>query len=115
MDIRNIIGEVVREMLPEVVREVLRGELGVADSGARTRHSLPVQKLKRPSAAEENGVKVGQRWKAKSYSASAGRVIEIMNLGKDKVLPKVINSNGKRGVAKPISYAMLSKAYELVK
>lgn len=119
MDIKNIISEVVRELLPDVVRDVLRGELGSPGAKPGKKHSLPVQRLKRgpgrPAMAAEKGVKVGQRWKARSGTSFQGRIIEIANLGKEKILPKVVNSNGKRAVAKPISYGMLTKKYELVK
>jgi hypothetical protein len=119
MDIKNIISEVVREMLPDVVRDVLRGELGAPQPKAKGKHSLPVQRLKRgpnrPAMASEKGVNIGQRWKARTTSSFPGRVIEVANLGKEKILPKVIDSKGKRAVAKPISYRMLTKNYELVK
>jgi hypothetical protein len=119
MDIKNIISEVVREMLPDVVRDVLRGELGAPEAKAKGKHSLPIQKLKRgpnrPAMASEKGVSIGQRWKARARTSFPGRIIEIANLGKEKILPKVIESKGKRAVAKPISYRMLTKNYELVK
>lgn len=106
------------KILPDVIREVLRGELG-APQATKAKNSLPIQKLKRgpnrPVMATENGVNVGQRWKARVSTSFPGRVIEIANLGKEKILPKVVDSKGKRSVAKPISYGMLTKNYELVK
>jgi hypothetical protein len=123
MDIKDIINEVVREILPDVIREVLRGELGATTAGpkgkAGGKHSLPVRKLKRgpnrPAMAAESGVKIGQKWEAKPSTSFPGRVIRIENLGKEKILPKVIDSKGKRAVAKPISYDMLTKNYALIK
>lgn len=119
MDIKNIISEVVRELLPDVVRDVLRGELGVVGTKPKGKNSLPVVKLKRgpnrPAAATASGVNIGQKWRAKPHTGFPGRLIEVANLGKEKVLPKVLDSKGKRAVAKPISYDMLTKNYALVK
>ena len=119
MDIKDIISQVVREALPGVVRDIVRGELGLSKEGmskGQARLALPVtRRTRRPSLATENGVDVGQRWEGKSYAASAGRVIEIAGLGKEKITPKVLKTNGTRGVAKPISYGMLVKSYKLVK
>lgn len=115
MDIKKIILDAVRESLPGVVREIVRE--GLEAQGAkppRRALAVPLKRRQRePSAASEHGVKVGQRWEGKPYAGSAGRVIEIVALGKDKVTPRVIKSPGKRSAAKAISYAMLTKTYVL--
>ncbi len=91
MDIKKIIGEVVREVLPDVLREVVRGELGMSPANGSAKKSLPLKnigrKKRRPALAAENGVEVGQRWAARSYTHMAGRTIEIVGLGKEKVMP----------------------------
>ncbi len=115
MEMKKIIAEVVREALPEVVRDLVRQELGLGAAPRARKPSLPVTRRKRrPSAAAEAGVSVGQRWSAKSYTGQAGRVIEIASLGKEKAVPTVVKGVGGRSVAKPISYAMLIKRYDLV-
>jgi hypothetical protein len=118
MDIKEIIGGIVRETLPEVLRDLVREELGLAKTKVEGKGSLslPMKKLRRPALATEHGVSVGQRWKAKSFTPFAGRVIEVASLGKEKLLPKIITSpNGKKSVAKPLSYATLTKKYDQVK
>ncbi len=111
MELKKIIADVVREVLPDVVRDMVRGELGL---GA-PKLSLPMKRRKRrPGAATERGVEVGQRWEGKTYTQAKGRIIEIVSLGKDKVIPKVVKSPSARSVAKPISYEMLTKAYSKV-
>jgi len=116
MEMKKIIAEVVREALPEVVRDLVRQELGLGAAPRGRKPSMPVTRRKRrPSAAADAGVSVGQRWSAKPYTGQAGRVIEIAELGKDKAVPTVVKGIGTRSVAKPISYSMLVKCYDLVK
>lgn len=113
MQLKKIVEDVVREVLPSVIKDLVRGELGLSSTGPKL--SLPVKRRKRrPSAASERGIEVGQRWEGRSYTGAKGRVIEIVTLGKDKVIPKVIKSPSARSVAKPISYDMLTKSYSKV-
>ncbi len=118
MELKKIIAEAVREALPGVVRDLVRKELGF-DAPPRDGSpplSLPItRRHRRPRAASESGVSIGQKWEGRSYTQAKGRVIEIVALGKDKVTPKVLKSPSKRSVAKGISYGMLTKAYSLVK
>ena len=112
MDIKKLIVDTVKAELPGIVRDIVRSDMGVSSS-------TPVKRISRsqpvPRAATAIGVRVGQRWKGKGYASSAGRVIEIAEIGQKKVVPKVIKAVGKRAVAKGISYETLRTTYELVK
>lgn len=117
MELKKIIAEAVREALPGVVRDLVRKELGFSNPHGEDTVplSLPIKRRpRRPRAASESGVSIGQKWEGRSYTQAKGRVIEIVALGKDKVTPKVLKSPSKRAVAKGISYGMLTKAYSLV-
>lgn len=116
MELKKIIAEAVREALPGVVRDLVRKELGFADSRPSAESlSLPIKRrARRPRAASEHGVSVGQKWEGRSYTQAKGRVIEIVALGKEKATPKILKSTSDRPVAKGISYGMLTKAYRLV-
>lgn len=112
MDIKKLIVDTVKAELPGIVRDIVR-------SGMRESLSTPIKRIPRgpsvPRAASAIGVMVGQRWKGKAYASSAGRVIEIAEIGQKKVVPKVIKAVGKRAMAKGISYETLRTTYELVK
>ena len=90
----------------------------------RTRHrSAPKTRTaakngRRPNEAVQYGVKLGQVWKKHKGGGSAGRVIQIDQLLKDGVVPKILKDapgTKRRGVAKKISYKTLRNAYKLIK
>lgn len=114
MELKSIIVQVVREELPGIVRDMVRGELGLVPAArAKTPVKNPISRRpRRPQAAVDAGVSVGQKWVGRPYSGSKGRVIEIESLGVSHVKPKILKSPGKRSAAKHISYSVLRSSYK---
>jgi len=75
-------------------------------------------RTRRPRAATEHGVKLGQVWQAPKWGRSGGRVIQVDKLLKDGVMPKILKEGTgikRKGSVKKISYSHLVKRYKLVK
>lgn len=73
---------------------------------------------RRPNDAVKHGVKLGQVWEKHKGGTSAGRVIQVDQLLKDGIMPKIVKDGPKvksKGSVKKISYRTLRNAYRLVK
>lgn len=83
---------------------------------AKTRAAA--QNGRRPALAAQHGVRLGQVWRKKAGGKSAGREIQIAELHKDGILPKILKDAPgikKRGSVKKISYKHLTEVYRLIK
>jgi hypothetical protein len=73
---------------------------------------------RRPAGAVEYGIKLGQVWEKRAGGKSAGRQIQVAQLLKDGIMPKVLKDAPglkKSSSVKKISYKHLRDVYKLVK
>ena len=73
---------------------------------------------RRPQLAVQYGIRIGQVWCKRSGGKSAGREIQVAQLLKEGIVPKILKDapdlKGK-GSVKKISYKQLHNVYKLIK
>ncbi len=87
------------------------------------RHSAPKTRTaakngRRPKGAVDHGVRLGQIYEKHKGGNSAGRVIQIAELLKDGIIPKIVkDAEGikRKGACRKLSYTVLTNAYRLIK
>jgi hypothetical protein len=127
--IRTLVEEFADEEIRRIVREVLIEELTTdentrviaAKKAAVTRRTNRESNqpepntVKVPGAARKLGIAVGQKYKSKDRDPRVvGRVIEVVALEKNKIVPKILSSTSKRAAAKRISYIRLQNQYDRI-
>ena len=76
------------------------------------------QNGRRPQAAVDNGVRLGQVYQKHKGGNSGSRVIQIDKLLKDGIIPKVIKKapdTTRSSITRKVSYTVLRRAYRLIK
>jgi hypothetical protein len=75
-------------------------------------------RVRRPSGAVDNGVKLGQIYRRHTGGTSAGREIQVAELLSDGIMPRILKEapgTKRKSVVKKISYHQLRRAYKLIK